>query len=46
MNRLITSVKLRPVIDKVYAFEDLREGYERMDSQAHVGKLVVKVSKD
>ncbi|OJT06743.1 Zinc-type alcohol dehydrogenase-like protein [Trametes pubescens] len=46
MNRLITAVKLRPVIDRVYAFEDLREGYERMDSQAHVGKLVVKVSKD
>ncbi|EIW56484.1 NAD-P-binding protein [Trametes versicolor FP-101664 SS1] len=46
MNRLITAVKLKPVVDKVFAFEDLRKAYEYQDSQQHVGKVVVKVSKD
>ncbi|OSD00032.1 NAD-P-binding protein [Trametes coccinea BRFM310] len=46
MNRLIEAVKLRPVIDKVFSFEELRKAYEYMESQQHVGKVVVKVSKD
>ncbi len=46
MNRLITAVKLKPVVDKVFAFEDLRKAYEYQDSQQHVGKVVVRVSKN
>ncbi|KAI0673166.1 NAD-P-binding protein [Trametes maxima] len=46
LNRLISAVKLRPVIDKVFSFEDVRKAYEYQDSQQHVGKVVVKVSKD
>ncbi|KAI0651159.1 NAD-P-binding protein [Trametes meyenii] len=46
MNRLISAVKLRPVVDKVFSFEDTRKAYEYQDSQQHVGKVVVKVSKD
>ncbi|KAF9812450.1 hypothetical protein IEO21_06212 [Rhodonia placenta] len=46
MNRLITATSLRPVIGKVFKFEELREAYEYLDSQKHVGKVVVKVSKD
>ncbi|KAL1943195.1 hypothetical protein VTO73DRAFT_4270 [Trametes versicolor] len=46
MNRLITAAKLKPVVDKVFAFEDLRKAYEYQDSQQHVGKVVVKVSTD
>ncbi len=46
MNRLITAVKLKPVIDKVFAFEDLRKAYEHLKSQQHVGKVVIKVSKE
>ena len=46
MNRLISVVKLRPVMDKVFDFEHLRESYEYLDSQQHVGKVIVKVSKD
>ncbi|RPD77238.1 NAD(P)-binding protein [Lentinus tigrinus ALCF2SS1-7] len=46
MNRLISAVKLRPVIDKVFDFENLREAYEYQAQQQHVGKIVIKVSKD
>ncbi|OJT02684.1 Zinc-type alcohol dehydrogenase-like protein [Trametes pubescens] len=46
MNRLITAVQLKPVVDKVFTFEELRKAYEYQESQQHVGKVVVKVSKD
>ena len=46
MNRLIEAVQLHPVIDKVFDFEHPREAYEYLDSQQHVGKVVVRVSKD
>jgi D-arabinose 1-dehydrogenase-like Zn-dependent alcohol dehydrogenase len=31
----------RPVIDRVYAFEDVPAAYERLRSGEHVGKVVV-----
>jgi NADPH:quinone reductase-like Zn-dependent oxidoreductase len=45
MNRLITSRPdvTRPVIDKVFSFEDTIKAYEYLESQAHVGKVVIKV---
>lgn len=46
MNRLIDAVKLKPVVDKVFAFEETQKAYEYLWSQQHVGKVVVKVSKD
>ena len=46
MNRLITAHKLRPVVDKVFDFDRVRDAYAYMASQQHVGKVVVKVSKD
>lgn len=46
MNRFISAIKHRPVIDRVFDFEHMREAYEYQDSQKHVGKIVVKVSKD
>ncbi|KAH9894030.1 NAD-P-binding protein [Cubamyces lactineus] len=46
MNRLISAVKLRPVVDKVFSFEEARKAYEYQESQQHVGKVVIKVSKD
>ena len=45
MNRLIVAAKLRPVVDRVFDFEDLRAAYEHLDSQKHVGKVVVRVPK-
>ncbi|EJF55364.1 NAD(P)-binding protein [Dichomitus squalens LYAD-421 SS1] len=44
--RLIEAVKLKPVVDKVFDFEHVREAYEYLESQQHVGKIVIKVSKD
>ena len=46
MNRLIDAVKLKPVIDKVFDFEHARDAYEYLESQQHVGKVVVRVAKN
>ena len=39
---LFAAGKLKPVIDRVYDFEDLPEASARMQADAHVGKLVVR----
>ncbi|PIL25844.1 hypothetical protein GSI_11597 [Ganoderma sinense ZZ0214-1] len=44
MNRLIDAVKLKPVVDKVFDFEHVRDAYEYQESQQHVGKVVVRVA--
>lgn len=46
LNRLITAVKLKPVVNKVFAFEDVHKAFEYQDSQQHIGKVVIKVSKE
>ncbi|KAI0919452.1 hypothetical protein AcW1_003306 [Taiwanofungus camphoratus] len=46
MNRLITENGLKPVVDKVFSFEQTRQAYEYLESQKHVGKVVIKVSKN
>ncbi|KIJ37709.1 hypothetical protein M422DRAFT_33607 [Sphaerobolus stellatus SS14] len=43
MNRLIIAARLRPVIDKVFSFDQAREAYEYLESQKHIGKVVIKV---
>jgi NADPH:quinone reductase-like Zn-dependent oxidoreductase len=40
---LFAGGKLKPVIDRVYDFTDLPAAKERMEADAHVGKLVVRV---
>ena len=39
---LFVSGKLKPVIDRVYDFKDLPAAKARMESNAHVGKIVVR----
>ncbi|KAF8890754.1 alcohol dehydrogenase superfamily protein [Infundibulicybe gibba] len=48
MNRLIAAhpEKTRPIIDKVFPFEQAQDAYAHLASQAHVGKVVIKVSKN
>ncbi|KZT21274.1 NAD-P-binding protein [Neolentinus lepideus HHB14362 ss-1] len=46
MNRLITAQKLKPIVDKVFTFEQAKEAYAYLESQKHVGKVVIKVAKD
>jgi NADPH:quinone reductase len=40
---LFASGRLRPLIDRVYDFGDLPQAKARMESDAHVGKIVVRV---
>ena len=40
---LFASGKLKPVIDRVYDFKNLPQAKARMESNAHVGKIVVRV---
>ena len=41
MNRMIGLHALRPVIDRVFPFEQAREAYRYQTSQAHFGKVVI-----
>ncbi|KAG1733710.1 hypothetical protein EDB19DRAFT_1830842 [Suillus lakei] len=43
MNRLLTAHKIRPVVDKVFPFEEATEAYAYLESQKHVGKVVIKL---
>jgi NADPH:quinone reductase len=40
---LFAAGKLKPVIDRVYDFKDLPQAQARMQADAHVGKLVVRI---
>jgi NADPH:quinone reductase len=40
---LFAAGKLKPVIDRVYDFKDLPEAKARMEADAHVGKIVVRI---
>lgn len=44
MNRLLTAHKIRPVVDKVFSFEEATEAYAYLESQKHVGKVVIKLA--
>ena len=36
--------ELRPVIDSVFDWDDVREAHERMGANANVGKIVLRVA--
>jgi NADPH:quinone reductase-like Zn-dependent oxidoreductase len=40
---LFASGKLKPAIDRVYDFKDLAAAQARMEADAHVGKIVVRI---
>ncbi|HET9523517.1 MAG TPA: zinc-binding dehydrogenase [Terrimicrobiaceae bacterium] len=42
LNRAIAVNKLKPVIDKVFPFEEARKALEYMESGTHFGKIVLK----
>ncbi|QEE28113.1 zinc-binding dehydrogenase [Terriglobus albidus] len=44
MNEALESLKIRPVIDAVYAFDDAQKAYEHLYRGAF-GKIVIRVSK-
>jgi len=43
MNAAITLHQIRPVIDRVFPFNEAREAYHYMKSQQHVGKVVIRI---
>ena len=43
MIRAIAQSKLKPVIDKVYPFEQAADAFRHMESARHLGKIVVRV---
>jgi len=44
MNRAIEAAKLKPVIDRVFGFDDALEAYRHLKSGSHFGKVVIKHS--
>lgn len=43
MNRAITLAKLKPVVDRVFPFQDAVAAYQYMESGAHFGKVGIRV---
>jgi NADPH:quinone reductase-like Zn-dependent oxidoreductase len=43
MNRALEASKLRPIVDRVFPFDELPAALERIESGAHVGKIVLRV---
>lgn len=43
MNRAIGLHRISPVIDRVFGFEEAKDAYRHLASQAHVGKVVIRV---
>jgi NADPH:quinone reductase-like Zn-dependent oxidoreductase len=43
MNRAIEASRLRPVVDKIFAFSQAREALATMEKGSHFGKIVIQV---
>lgn len=44
MNRALTAAGLRPVVDRVFAFDEARAAFEYFAAARHVGKVVIRHS--
>jgi NADPH:quinone reductase-like Zn-dependent oxidoreductase len=44
LSAAISTAELRPVIDRVFAFEEARAAYDYLASGAHFGKAVIRLS--
>jgi NADPH:quinone reductase-like Zn-dependent oxidoreductase len=43
MNRAIALHQMRPVVDRVFAFDQAREAWRYLESGGHFGKVVIRV---
>src|SRR5262249_29767961 len=43
MNRAIVLHQVRPVVDRVFAFDEAREALRYLASSAHFGKIVIRI---
>jgi NADPH:quinone reductase-like Zn-dependent oxidoreductase len=46
MNRAITLHKLKPVIDRVFPFDQAIDAYKHLESGSHFGKVLIALSRD
>ena len=44
MNRALAAHSIKPVVDSVYSFDETLAAYKRLESQQHVGKVVIRVA--
>ena len=44
MNAAITANRVKPVIDRVFGFDEVQAAYQHMASGAHFGKIVIRVA--
>jgi NADPH:quinone reductase-like Zn-dependent oxidoreductase len=43
LNRAISANAIKPVIDKVFGFDEVKAAYQHMASGAHFGKIVIRL---
>lgn len=43
MNKAITQLAIKPVVDQVFSFEDARKALKTMEEASHFGKIVIQV---
>jgi len=44
MNEAIAKTALRPVIDRVFGVDQVREAFRHMESASHFGKIVIRLT--
>jgi NADPH:quinone reductase-like Zn-dependent oxidoreductase len=44
MSRVVATSNIKPVIDKVFGFDEAKAAYQHMASGAHFGKIVIRVA--
>ena len=43
LNRYVDAARIRPVVGRVFSFEEAREAFAYLESASHFGKVVIKV---
>jgi NADPH:quinone reductase-like Zn-dependent oxidoreductase len=43
LNRALAASGIKPVIDKVFGFDEVKAAYNHMAEGAHFGKIVIRV---
>ena len=43
LSRVVASAGLRPLIDRVFAFDEARAAFDHLESGTHMGKIVIRV---
>lgn len=44
MNRAFEANHIKPVVDSIFEFEETVAAYKRLESQKHLGKIVIRVA--